>query len=72
MSPKTFTQQGHLLKIEGLVTDVTPVRSPGRAEPDNVEMIDIVLPIQVIVVVGGPLCDVGIPSRALITLLRVI
>ena len=49
---------------------MTPVESPDRAE---YEMDDFGLfwPIQAAFVVGEPLCDVGTPSSALISLFRV-
>ena len=37
-SPSNFTQN-HFLKIEWLFADITPVRSPDRAEPDILGMI---------------------------------
>ena len=57
---------GHLLKIERLVTNVTAVGSPDRAEPAILGVILIER------VVREPLCDVGTSASALITLLRVI
>ena len=60
MSSNNF-RQGRLIKIEWLVTDVTAVGSPGRAE----RVIfrggfgwTCFWPIQGIVVVPEPLCDV--------------
>ena len=52
------------MKIEWLVTDVTPVGSPDRAERDILGMIfDVFQPIQAAIVVGRePLCDMRIPS----------
>ena len=48
------------MKIEWLVTDVTAVRSPDRAECYILGMIfDIVWPIQATAVVGEPFCLVG-------------
>ena len=63
MSPNIFIYFGYLLKIESLVADVTPVRSPARAERDILGMVlDVFWPIQDTFVVGEPLCDVGISS----------
>ena len=48
--------------IEWLLADVTPVRSPDRAERDILGMIlGVFWPIQVVFVTGEPLCDVGTP-----------
>ena len=51
----------HLMKMEWLVTDVTPVGSPDRAERAILGMIwlSVFWPIQAVFVVGEPLCDVG-------------
>ena len=61
------------MKIEWLVTDVTAVGSPGRAEfaifGGNLAFF---VPIQALFVGGEPLCGVETPSLALISLLRVI
>ena len=54
------------MKIEWMVTDVTAVRSPDRAER---AILGVILagrffdfwPIQATFVVGEPLCDVGTP-----------
>ena len=64
LSPNKFTEGG-LIKIKWLVTDVTAVRSPDRAEHAILGVIlagCVLLPIHVIFVVGGPLCGVGTPS----------
>ena len=59
LSPNNFTQ-GHLTKIERLVTDVKAIRSPDRAKCAILEMIlgDFWL-IQAVFVAGQPLCDLG-------------
>ena len=50
------------MTIEELIANVTPVRSPDRAEGDISWMVlDVFLPIHAIFVVGEPLCDLGIP-----------
>ena len=63
MSSNKFTQ-GHLVKIEWLVNDLTAVGSPGRTEHAILGMIlaKRYLPIQDIFVVAEPLCDVGTSS----------
>ena len=60
MSPNNFTQ-GHLMKMEWLVTDVKAVGSPDRAERDilGVTLAGRFCPIQVVFVVGKPLYDAG-------------
>ena len=62
MRSNNFTS-GHLLKIEWLVTDVTAVGSPDRAECDILGMTLGVLSqlVQAAFLVGGPFCDLGIP-----------
>ena len=51
------------MKTEWLVTDVTPVGSPNRAEDNFLGFIlDVFRPNQAVFVVGEPLCDVGTPS----------
>ena len=64
------------MKTKWLITDVTAVEPPDRAERANLGVIVaahfLSWPIQAIFVVREPLCDVGTPSRALISLLRVI
>ena len=51
------------MKTEWLVTNVTAVVSPDRAERAMLGIIlGIFWPIQAIFVVGEPLCDVGTPS----------
>ena len=52
------------MKIEGLIADVTSVRSPARSERDNFGVIlDIFWPIlQAAFVVAESFCDMGIPS----------
>ena len=62
------------MKIEWLVTDVTAIGPPGRAEHAilGVILVGRVFPIQDTFVVAEPLCDVGTFSWALITLFRVI
>ena len=51
------------MKKELLVADVTPVRSPARAEHEIMGMIlDVSWPIQATYVVEQPLYDVAIPS----------
>ena len=74
MSPDNFTQ-GHLMKIEWFITSVTAVESLDRAERAILGGILVgrfFLPIQAIFVVGEPLCDVGTPSRTVVTLLRAV
>ena len=63
MSLDGFTQ-GHLMKKEWLVSDVTVVRSPDRVERAilGVILARFFLPIQAAFVVGEPLCGVGTPS----------
>ena len=63
------------MKIEWLVADVTAVGSLDRAERAILRRIVAsrdFLPIQVLFVVGEPLCGVGTPTTALKTLLRAI
>ena len=63
------------MKIEWLIADVTAVGSLDTAERGIFEGDfgwALFWPIQAIFVVGGPLCGLGTPIRALITLLRVI
>ena len=63
------------MKIEWLVADVTAVGSLDRAKCAILGGVcgwACFWPIQVIFVVGELLCGVGIRSRALITLLRVV
>ena len=63
----------NLMKIGGLVADVTSVGPPARAERETLGVIwDIFWPIEAAFVVGEPLCDLKIPSWALITLRRVL
>ena len=72
LSTNKFTW-GHLMKIEWLITNVTAVGSPDRAERAISGMIlGIFCLIQATFVVGEPLCDVRAPSWALITLFRTI
>ena len=60
-SPNDFTD-GHVLKIDWLVTNVTPVGCPDRGERAKLGMIMRVFwSIQATFVVGEPLCDVGVP-----------
>ena len=73
MSLNNFTE-GHLMKIEGLVTSVTAVGSPDRAER---VIFGVVLAGRFLAnsgsfVGGGPICDVRTPYCALTTLRRVI
>ena len=50
------------MKMTWLVTNVTPIRSPNRAECDILGMVlDLIWSIQATFVVGEPLCDVGGP-----------
>ena len=62
------------MKIEWLVTNVTPVGSPDRVERAILWVIwaGYFLPIQAIFVVGEAFCDVRNPSGAPISSLRVI
>ena len=61
------------MNIEWSVADVIPVRFTARAKRDILGMIlDVFWPIKAAFVVGEPLCDVAIPSRDLITLLRIV
>ena len=57
-----------------MVVGATPAGSPARAKCDIRIMyggdFGLLWPIQAAIVVGEPLCDLGIPSWALITLLR--
>ena len=51
------------MKIEWLVTDVTAVESPERAERAILEvLLGVFWLIQAVFVVGEPLCGVGPPS----------
>ena len=50
------------MKVEWLVTNVTSVGSPARTEHDIGGVFGMLLPIKAVVVVGKPLCDVGIRS----------
>ena len=63
MGPNEFTQ-GHLMKIEWLVTDVTSVDSPDRAERTIFRVILRVFfwLIHATFVVGKPFYYVGTPS----------
>ena len=62
MSTNRFTL-GHLMKIEWLVTNVTAVGSPDRAERAILGMIlDIFWPIQATFVAREPLSNARIPS----------
>ena len=63
MSPSDFNQ-GHLMNIEWLNTDVTAVGCPDRAERAilGVILAGLFWPIKAICVAGEPLCDVGTPS----------
>ena len=54
MSIINFTT-GYLLKIEGLVTDVTSLGFPDRAERGILEMNFGILPVQAAIVVGEAL-----------------
>ena len=57
--------QGHLVKIEWLVADVTTVGSPDRGERAILRVIlaeRCFWPIQAVFVIGGRLCGVGTPS----------
>ena len=60
--PNHFTS-AHLMKTEWfLFADVTPVRSPVRAECDILGVnLDIFWPIQAVFVAGEPLCDAENP-----------
>ena len=59
---------GPLMKIEWLIADVTSVGSPGRAERDIFGGdVGVFWPIQLAIVVGEPLYEVGMPSWALTT-----
>ena len=69
MSSTKFTQ-GHLIKIDWLVTNVTTVRSPDRA--GGAIFGAFFLPIQAVFVVWELLCDIGTPSWALTTLHKAI
>ena len=51
------------MKIEGLVTDVTSVGSPDRANRGIFGVIlDIFWTMQAAIVAGEPLCDLGTPA----------
>ena len=72
LSPNNFTES-RLIKIEWLVTNVTPFWSPDRAEHDSLGMLlDVFWPNHATFLGREPLCDVGILSWALRTLLRAI
>ena len=50
------------MKIEWLVTDVTSIGSPDRAERDIFgTILNVFWPIQAVFVAGEPLCHVEIP-----------
>ena len=56
-----------------LVTNVTSVQSRDRAECELLGMIfNAIWPIQITIVAREHHCDMGIPSRALLTSLRTI
>ena len=65
LSSNNFTQ-GHSMKIEWLVIDVTAIRSPGRQSMMYYFWDEYgwacFWPIQVVFVVGETLCGVGTPS----------
>ena len=68
LSPNNFIQ-GPLMKIELLVSNVTAVGSPDKAQRDILGMIlDACWRLRAAFADGEPLCDVGIPSWALIPL----
>ena len=57
-----FLMRDQFLKIELLVTNVTPVVTPDRAERDILEItLDLFWPIQAAFVVKEPLSGVEIP-----------
>ena len=58
----------------GLITNITSVQSLDRAEREILVgvSLDRFWPIQDTFVAGEQLCELGIPSGALITLLRII
>ena len=60
------------MKSMGLIVNVTSVGSPDTEGEMLGVSLDGFWPIQDTFVTGEPLCDVGIPSEALITLLRII
>ena len=47
--------------MEWLITDVTPVRSPARAESKIMDDFGVFWPIQVAFVVGESLCNLKSP-----------
>ena len=60
------------MKRGGLVADVTPARPSGRAEHDILGVtLTLFWAVQAAIVAEKLLCDMGIPSSALIGLLRV-
>ena len=62
LSSNNFTT-GHLIKIKWLVTDVTAVESPERADRAILgELLGAFWSIQAVFVAGEPLCGVGTPS----------
>ena len=62
MSPNNFTQ-GHSMKIDSSLADVTPVGSPAKVKHNIVGMVlGVFLPIQNAFVIREQLCDVRIPS----------
>ena len=62
LSPNNFTQ-GHLMKKEWFVINVTPVGSPDRADCTILGLIlGVFWPIQATFVVGKPLYYVGTAS----------
>ena len=72
MSPDNFTQD-HFLKIEWLFVNITAVEFPDRGERAILGMVlSFFWPIQATFVAVEPLCVVGVPSWAIITLLRII
>ena len=60
------------MKIEWLVTNVTPAGALDRAERAILGVILFFMTNSAAFVAGKPFCDVGTPSRALICLLWVI
>ena len=63
LSPKK-SPQGHLIKIEWFVTDVTAIGFPVRAERDMFlgVILGVFCPVRPTFVVGDPCCAVGIHS----------
>ena len=62
MGPNNLTLD-HLLKIEWLITNLIPLRSPARAEGDFFGVVlDVFQQIQASIMIRTQLWELGIPS----------